>query len=176
MDMKTISVKQPYATLICAGVKKIENRSWKTDYRGRLLIHASGDALSFYDIGAFPQKWSNLFADYIEQYDNFAPPKGAPESIKAAFILNRKIFEHYRQPLDNNSDIKSWIKDAVKKHGCYFLSQAIIGEATLADIVQDSDDGFAIDGQYHWIMKEPVMYDKPIKNVMGRLRLWEFNK
>lgn len=39
--MKTISVRQPYATLICSGVKPIENRSWNTDFRGRVLIHAS---------------------------------------------------------------------------------------------------------------------------------------
>lgn len=38
---KAISVKQPWAYLICAGIKDIENRTWKTNYRGRLLIHAS---------------------------------------------------------------------------------------------------------------------------------------
>jgi hypothetical protein len=174
--MKTLSIKQPHATLICAGVKRVENRTWTTDYRGRLLIHASGEAMSFYDLAKLPQKWCNLFADYIDKYDNFDPPKGAPPSIQAAFRLNRRIFEHYRQPLDNNSDIKAWIKEAVKKHGCFFASQAIIGEATLSDIVQNSDDDFAIAGQYHWIMSDPVLYDKPILKVMGRLRLWEFKK
>lgn len=39
--MKTISIKEPYATLISSGVKKIETRSWKTNYRGQLYIHAS---------------------------------------------------------------------------------------------------------------------------------------
>lgn len=39
--MKTISIKQPYASLIVSGIKDIENRSWKTSYRGRVLIHAS---------------------------------------------------------------------------------------------------------------------------------------
>jgi|LSPZ01.1.fsa_nt_gi hypothetical protein len=42
MIYKTLSVNQPYATLICAGVKDVENRDWKTNYRGKLLIHASG--------------------------------------------------------------------------------------------------------------------------------------
>jgi hypothetical protein len=176
LTMKTLSVKQPYATLICAGVKKVENRTWQTDYRGKLLIHASGDALSFYDYGKLPPKWMELFVDYIEKYDNFEPPKNAPESIKAAFILNRKIFEHYKQPLDNDSDVKSWIKDAVKKYGCFFASQAIIGEVTLTDIVRNSKDDFAIDGQYHWLMSEPILYDKPIMQVVGHLRLWNFDK
>jgi hypothetical protein len=38
--MKTISIKQPYACLICAGIKDIENRSWRTKFRGRILVHA----------------------------------------------------------------------------------------------------------------------------------------
>ena len=40
--MKAISIKQPYASLIVNGIKDIENRTWKTNYRGRVLIHASG--------------------------------------------------------------------------------------------------------------------------------------
>lgn len=39
--MKTLSIREPYASLILSGVKKIETRSWKTNYRGELYIHAS---------------------------------------------------------------------------------------------------------------------------------------
>lgn len=39
--MKILSVKQPYAQLIVSGVKDVENRSRKTNYRGRIYIHAS---------------------------------------------------------------------------------------------------------------------------------------
>ena len=39
--MKVLSLTEPYATLIKTGVKKIETRSWKTNYRGKLYIHAS---------------------------------------------------------------------------------------------------------------------------------------
>lgn len=38
--MKTITVKQPYASLIATGIKKYEFRTWKSKYRGKLLIHA----------------------------------------------------------------------------------------------------------------------------------------
>ncbi|MDR2425267.1 MAG: ASCH domain-containing protein [Prevotellaceae bacterium] len=37
--MKVLSVKNPWAYLICIGVKDVENRSWTTKYRGTLLIH-----------------------------------------------------------------------------------------------------------------------------------------
>ncbi len=38
--MKVITLKQPWATLVAEGIKKYEFRSWKTNYRGKILIHA----------------------------------------------------------------------------------------------------------------------------------------
>lgn len=38
--MKALTVRQPWASLIAAGVKTIETRSWSTEYRGPLAIHA----------------------------------------------------------------------------------------------------------------------------------------
>jgi hypothetical protein len=38
--MKALSIMQPWAWLIAAGHKDIENRTWATDYRGPVLIHA----------------------------------------------------------------------------------------------------------------------------------------
>jgi len=39
--MKAISIRQPWAYLVVAGVKTIENQTWTTDYRGAVLIHAA---------------------------------------------------------------------------------------------------------------------------------------
>ena len=39
--MKVLSIKEPFATLIMNEYKMIETRSWKTNYRGKLYIHAS---------------------------------------------------------------------------------------------------------------------------------------
>lgn len=39
--MKAISIRQPWAWLILQGGKDIENRSWATKLRGRVLIHAA---------------------------------------------------------------------------------------------------------------------------------------
>ncbi len=38
--LRVLSVRQPWAYLIAAGIKGIENRSWSTHYRGPVLIHA----------------------------------------------------------------------------------------------------------------------------------------
>lgn len=39
--MKVLSIKEPYASLIKDGYKCYETRSFKTNYRGELYIHAS---------------------------------------------------------------------------------------------------------------------------------------
>lgn len=39
--MKAISIRQPWAQLILSGKKKIDLRSWSTEYRGPLIVHAS---------------------------------------------------------------------------------------------------------------------------------------
>lgn len=38
--MKVLTIRQPWASLIMLGYKRFEFRSWRTNYRGGLLIHA----------------------------------------------------------------------------------------------------------------------------------------
>lgn len=40
-QIRCLSLKQPWATLVAIGAKRIETRSWRTSYRGPVLIHAS---------------------------------------------------------------------------------------------------------------------------------------
>ena len=39
--MKALSIRQPWAWAILHASKRIENRVWRCDYRGTLLIHAA---------------------------------------------------------------------------------------------------------------------------------------
>lgn len=48
--MKALTVKQPWAGLIVAGGKDIENRTWRTSYRGRVLIHAAKTPVPYAEI------------------------------------------------------------------------------------------------------------------------------
>ena len=57
---KALSVKEPHASLIACGVKHIETRSWKTNYRGKLFIHAS---TTKWHITDFPEELRNLAYD-----------------------------------------------------------------------------------------------------------------
>ena len=47
---RCLSVRQPSAWAICAGTKKIENRTWDTPFRGTIAIHASSSATELNDI------------------------------------------------------------------------------------------------------------------------------
>lgn len=62
--MKALSIKQPWAYLIAAGHKDVENRSWSTNYRGRIYIHASKtqDAAC-----GFRSAYTTLLAQYGRQ-------------------------------------------------------------------------------------------------------------
>lgn len=53
--MKALSIRQPWAWLILNAGKDIENRSWHTNVRGRVLIHAAK--------GMTRSEWENAVYD-----------------------------------------------------------------------------------------------------------------
>ncbi len=72
--MRALSLRQPWASLVVAGLKDVENRRWRTTYRGPILIHAarteeSGAALAPLPEGAL--RWLR------ERAENGTLPRGA---------------------------------------------------------------------------------------------------
>ena len=51
--MRVLTIREPWASLIGCGIKKIETRSWATSYRGELYIHAGVHKLSEKDERAY---------------------------------------------------------------------------------------------------------------------------
>ena len=174
MLVKTLSVRQPYAALICAGVKTVENRTWKTDYRGRLLIHASGDSWAYPDFNYLPKTWQKTILNCIEKDDW---TNASQEMLNYCEFINM-AFDFYGKDRNNQEPPENWLKEAVKKYGFFMPSQAIIGEAVLFDIADnlfDANNDFAEPGCFYWKLSDAVLYEKPIINVIGRLRLWNFD-
>jgi hypothetical protein len=65
MSIPTLTLTQPWATLVAIGAKRIETRSWRTSYRGPLAIHAAK---------SFPQEckdlvWTKPFYEALIQRD-----------------------------------------------------------------------------------------------------------
>ena len=68
--MKALTLTQPWASLMAAGAKRIETRSWATSYRGELVIHAAK---------GFP-KWAREFSREPEVSAIFGPDYEFPLS------------------------------------------------------------------------------------------------
>jgi len=61
--MKTLSIKNPWAYLCALGIKGIENRTWKTNFRGTFLIHVSGQIYPFFkgnNLAFTPEQWQDI--------------------------------------------------------------------------------------------------------------------
>jgi hypothetical protein len=136
--MKALSIKQPWASLIAHGIKDIENRAWKTHFRGRIYIHASARISECtFTIG----QTASLFSNEI-----WNPEKGFISEL--------------------------------------FVVSAIIGEVDIIDCVVNHEsiwadqDAFINQGDleaktiYNWVLANPVLYEKPILNVKGKLSFW----
>ena len=57
--MKALVVPQPWAGLICMGVKDVDNHSWKIDYRGKILIVAGPDKVPDNFMETIPYEFAN---------------------------------------------------------------------------------------------------------------------
>lgn len=124
---KAISIKQPWAYLICAGIKDVENRTWATKYRGRVYIHASGTSWAWYKV-------CNYLTD------------------KMADVFEKMGFNG------------KWLRD--------LHVSAIIGHVDIVNCI-GSDSIWAEPNCFHWILRNPVLFDKPILNVKGKLSFWD---
>ena len=62
--MKALTIKEPWASLIVEGYKKYEFRSWKTNYRGKILIHA-GNSIEKDTLKRFESYGLNILPGYI---------------------------------------------------------------------------------------------------------------
>jgi len=115
--MKCLSVRQPWASLLVSGIKDVENRTWETKYRGKLLIHASSKKYYSEDVFALPYEWRNaLFngvttgafpfqdktpysaiigyvtlVDCVEGYDSIWSQEGFNWVMKDAYIFDKPI-------------------------------------------------------------------------------------
>jgi hypothetical protein len=146
--MKALSVKQPWASLICTprednpllGIKDIENRTWRTHFRGKIYIHASAKKV---DVDFTTEQTASLFSNEI-----WNPEIGFSKDL--------------------------------------LVVSAIIGEVEIIDCVQDhpsiwaeksdwQEVGWTEKPIWNWVLANPVLYDKPILNVKGKLSFWEFN-
>lgn len=84
--MKVLTLKQPWATLVAEGIKRYEFRSWKTNYRGKILIHA-GSGIDKKEM----EKYKNLNLDFPSK--KILAEVEIEECLELDENLNKKIIE-----------------------------------------------------------------------------------
>lgn len=113
--MKVITIKQPWATLISKGYKEYEFRTWKTKYRGDILIHAGKgidkEAMTRfkylnleYPVGQIIAKATITDCVYVD--DEFAQKMFKKDSIVYKGLINRDGWNGYGFKLENIEEIK----------------------------------------------------------------------
>lgn len=120
------------------------------------------------------QPWASLIAHGIKDIENRTwkcPQKyiGQKILIHASKVSAKDYFIPKR--LFINSKVCS-ILDLNQRN---FQKGAIIGSVVIADCVQNHPSVWAEKGCWNWVLKDAVLFDKPIQNVKGKLSFWDFN-
>lgn len=122
--MKALTLTQPWATLIALGEKTYETRSWSTDYRGPLAIHA---AAGFAPIGG-----KKGFRELCESH----PFSGA-------------LFHHNRFEEPDDLPLGSVVATCR-----LVTVNPTRGEAPRASTVYEDDFGDYTEGRYQWELRD----------------------
>lgn len=179
MKIACVSVANPLSYLICYGIKDVENRSWKTDYRGPLYIHSAGKVAfsGMPDFSAFDMpviSEFNAFMAEIEKieekgrYLGFAE-HGVQVYLKDEESVSPKSLAEYNLL----SDVYNASREKPNKP--FFLTNAIIGRADLVDVVENSTSEWAEQGAFHWVLRNPIVLRKPIPRVPGAANIWNYD-
>lgn len=144
--MKALTLKQPWAYLVCSGVKDIENRTWKCPEKHigkRVLIHASKTSYRFDNFYDSPLSNDQLLA--------------LPDIIQYPTI-------------------HSAIIGSVRITGCTINHPSVWAEKTEGVMVGHTFvTPKGVKTIYNWILEDAILFDEPILNVKGKLSFWDFD-
>lgn len=104
-----LSVRQPFAWAICANIKKFENRTWTTDYRGTIAIHASSsqqnvnEMLEFDGNGTIKRNWFSYgaivgFADIVD-IESYGPKHESDSSASGPYCWEMANGRLLKEPI-----------------------------------------------------------------------------
>lgn len=154
--MKALSICEPWATLVAIEAKRYETRSWKTDHRGLVAIHAS--------------KTFSVEYQAIARSPRFAAALGRIATVRPQYAVTEATGEVRRQ----------------SPRAVTFSLGAIIALATIQDVERISnlrrvfgarldDDELAFGnyqvGRYAWWIANVFRLPTPIR-CRGALSLW----
>lgn len=143
--MKVVTFIQPWATLIALGEKKIETRSWKTSYRGSLLIHAGKKV----NKEACEEYW---IKGTLQLHGHTANNLPTGLIIAKCNLIDCIEIDLGTDPRNR----RAYLKNGERVQG---------NEYSFGDYSP---------GRYAWILEEVEMLKEPIP-AKGKLSLWEYD-
>jgi hypothetical protein len=150
--MKALTLYQPWATLVAIGAKRIETRSWSTNYRGPLAIHAGKNRRYVNNNGQECLTDLEPFHSYLEPYIGQELPRGcivATCNLVAVKVTTNEIA--FRQ--------RRW-----SINGKFFYGAP--DELAFGDFTP---------GRYMWFLDEIKILTEPIP-AKGAMGLWEWDE
>jgi len=159
--MKALTVKQPWASLIIEGIKidedilfkNIENRTWRTNYRGRVMIHAAAASWTW-------RKFIKYLYDIIPLlYTVFPETRLWLESLPAGKIIGSvEMVDCVINHPSIWAEKSNWYSRAEKN-----------GVPASRGCKHERKEDNPI---YNWVLANPIRFDKPII-FKGTLSFWE---
>ncbi|MCU6777351.1 ASCH domain-containing protein [Phocaeicola fibrisolvens] len=119
------------------------------------------------------QPWASLIAHGIKDIEN-RTWKCPQKYIGQRVLIHASLNDGFGRILNEQQIFKLYIQ----KFGldCNKLPHgAIIGSVVISDCVQDHPSVWAEKGCYNWVLKDAVLFDKPIEGVKGKLGFWNYN-
>ena len=157
--MKTLSVRQPWAYLLCAGVKDIENRTWKLPekYKGEtILIHASADKKL--DLSALTKEKYHRASSILTDR-NKIPVIPCSQWARSAIIGSVRFVDCVINHPSIWAEKISFSRSVILNNDLTVKGYRVKEEKTI----------------YNWVATDAVLFEKPILNVKGKLSFWDYD-
>lgn len=157
--MKAITIWQPWASLIAIGAKQYETRSWATNYRGQIAIHAAAKDIKRIYKELFP------CSDY-EFHPSHIMKEQFCDTIKACGLNENKL-------------PTGCIIATAELVDCYKITKRLtFAEKEKTISIQEMSEkellfGDWTPGRYAWEIANIKILDKPIR-AKGQQRLWNW--
>lgn len=166
--MKAITLTQPWATLVAIGAKRIETRSWSTNYRGPLAIHAGKGLGTIGGNGGFMDLCSHEpFKSVLEAYW-----ESLIQSTTTVFELANGM---PRGAIIATCNLVSVIGTSVIDHAPYEWKAP--DERIYRFYLTDQERAFGdyTPGRFAWLLADVEKLERPIP-AKGALGLWQWSE
>ncbi|MBT1702931.1 hypothetical protein [Chryseosolibacter indicus] len=144
ITMRVVSIKQPFAYLLAKGFKLNETRSFNTNYRGEIYIHAS-QKVDFHDLELI--NINDHFKRCISDRSLLVQGAIIGKFTITDSVATERFITNYKEA--SNSKDKLWLSPQERAFGNY------------------------LPNRFAWIGKDHKMLSNPIK-CRGQLGIWRY--